>query len=114
MGALFPAASSDYTAVSQPIVLTSQNEMPCVDIEIKQDQILEMDETLTLRLTTDMDNITLDQAQTNITITNDDGMLGYDGIVSVTRVSPGNFCICGLIYYVHLGSEHPDMCICLL
>ena len=76
MGSLLPAASSDYTAVSQTVVLTSQNQMPCVDIEIKQDQTLEMDEAFTLRLTSDMDTVTLDPAETEIIIENDDGMRG--------------------------------------
>ena len=76
MSCLFPAASSDYTAVSQTIVLTSENQMPCVDIEIKQDETLEMDETLTLELTSDMDTVTLDPDEIEITIENDDGMPG--------------------------------------
>ena len=78
MSSLLPTASSDYTAVNQMnVTLTPMKTSSCVEVEINQDQILEMDEEFILRLTSNIPTVTLQPAETEITIRDDDGMPGF-------------------------------------
>ena len=71
---VFAVGGSDYTAVDQVVTLTQENPSSCVDIPIHPDDVFEMNETFTLRLTSDVPTITLQPDESTVTIINDDGM----------------------------------------
>ena len=69
-------AGSDYVSVSMDVVFpasTSNGDMQCIDVTIMDDSEMEGDETFTVALTTSSPVVTLGNAVTTITITDNDG-----------------------------------------
>ena len=69
-------AGSDYLSVSTDVVFsagTSNGGMQCINVTIIDDSEIEGDETFTVTLTTSSPAVTLGNAVTTITITDNDG-----------------------------------------
>ena len=70
-------AGSDYVSVSMDVVIfpagTSNGGMQCIAVTIIDDSAMEGDETFTVTLTTSSPHVTLGNAVTTITITDNDG-----------------------------------------
>ena len=69
-------AGSDYVSVSMDVVFpagTSNGDMQCIAVTIIDDREMEGDETFTVTLATSSSAVTLGNAVTTITITDNDG-----------------------------------------
>ena len=76
-------AGSDYVSVSMDVVFpagTSNGGVQCIDVTIMDDSEMEGDETFTVTLTTSSPAVTLGNAVTTITITDNDGECTYSCI----------------------------------
>ena len=90
MGSFFPTVDEDYKAVSVELTLNSLIKTACFNGSIISDDVLEMDETFTLELTSSTLAVILQPSRSTITITNDDGMTSNSYFMSSMHTSANN------------------------
>ena len=72
---LFPAAPSDYIAVTKRTVTLNNTKLSeCIDVEIVPDDLFEMDESFIVTLNSTDSSAVLNPDETEIMIKDEDGM----------------------------------------
>ncbi len=66
-----PVPGSDYTSVTDFLIFSSSDTRDCVNISIATDNLLENDETFTVKLSRNSDGVTLGVSMATVTILDD-------------------------------------------
>ena len=78
---LLTPANVDYNALSVDLTFNADTNRSCDSLTVTADSLVEGEETLTIRLTTSDSAVTLNPAESTVTIVEEDSKCSFTGVV---------------------------------